>query len=173
MDCSLAYISAAVWITLTAWAVHNLLAASPEAPPISIALDLLLVLAAAASRLLLVTCRPSSLPVDAPAGGALAGRCPRRGATTDAAAGINQAVHRDDVAGCTAVECVVCLAEVEDGEMVKRLPSCRHLFHQQCIDHWLLHGHRTCPVCRCSVVLAGPDGIRVHNLLNSVYVMTF
>ena len=63
MECSpaaVAYLSA-VWITLAAWAAHNLLAASPEAPA-NVALDVLVVLAAAANRLLLVMCRPF-LPV--------------------------------------------------------------------------------------------------------------
>ena len=64
MECSpaaVAYLSA-VWITLAAWAVHNLLAASPAAAPANVAFDVLVVLAAAANRLLLVMCRPF-LPV--------------------------------------------------------------------------------------------------------------
>ncbi|RLN11771.1 hypothetical protein C2845_PM09G15220 [Panicum miliaceum] len=46
-----------------------------------------------------------------------------------------------------AVECVVCLQELEDGDVVRVLPPCRHFFHGRCIDSWLC-AHSSCPVCR-------------------------
>ncbi|XP_066379135.1 RING-H2 finger protein ATL40-like [Miscanthus floridulus] len=46
-----------------------------------------------------------------------------------------------------AVECVVCLQEMEDGDVVRVLPACRHFFHGGCIDAWL-RAHSSCPVCR-------------------------
>ncbi|KAK3226669.1 hypothetical protein Dsin_006531 [Dipteronia sinensis] len=54
-------------------------------------------------------------------------------------------------------ECVICLGELEDGEMVRLLPNCRHAFHVTCIDDWFL-GHSSCPVCRSPIILdATPD----------------
>lgn len=44
-------------------------------------------------------------------------------------------------------ECAVCLAAVQEGEMVRRLPVCMHVYHVECIDRWLT-AHRTCPLCR-------------------------
>ncbi|KAK9068448.1 hypothetical protein SSX86_012562 [Deinandra increscens subsp. villosa] len=51
-------------------------------------------------------------------------------------------------------ECAVCLGDLEDGDRVRLLPSCKHLFHVTCIDEWFV-GHTSCPVCRVPVV--APD----------------
>ncbi|CAL9129409.1 unnamed protein product [Musa acuminata var. zebrina] len=50
----------------------------------------------------------------------------------------------------SVAECAVCLSTVEEGEMVRLLPTCKHLFHAGCIDMWLA-SHVTCPVCRAMV----------------------
>jgi E3 ubiquitin-protein ligase ATL41 len=48
-------------------------------------------------------------------------------------------------------QCAVCLSLVQEGEVVRRLPACTHLFHVCCIDMWL-HSHSTCPLCRATVL---------------------
>ncbi|KAJ1259445.1 hypothetical protein BS78_10G155700 [Paspalum vaginatum] len=55
-----------------------------------------------------------------------------------------------ELGGATPDECAVCLAVVKEGEMVRLLPACMHLYHAGCIDRWLA-AHRTCPVCRSQV----------------------
>ncbi|XP_062181253.1 E3 ubiquitin-protein ligase EL5-like [Phragmites australis] len=60
----------------------------------------------------------------------------------------------DDGGGATGwAQCVICLGMVQVGEMVRRLPACKHLFHVECIDMWL-RSHSTCPICRAVVVPA-------------------
>ncbi|MCO5575895.1 hypothetical protein L7F22_029701 [Adiantum nelumboides] len=46
-------------------------------------------------------------------------------------------------------ECPVCLSEFQEAERGRLLPNCRHRFHVECIDTWLL-ANGTCPVCRAS-----------------------
>lgn len=53
-------------------------------------------------------------------------------------------------------DCVVCLGEMEEGDAVRMLPNCRHVFHVACIDRWFL-AHSSCPVCRSSVTPPPPD----------------
>ncbi|XP_021906063.1 NEP1-interacting protein 2-like isoform X2 [Carica papaya] len=43
--------------------------------------------------------------------------------------------------------CSICLQEVKDGEMGRKLPQCGHLFHITCIDEWLVR-QGSCPMCR-------------------------
>ncbi|PAN04973.1 hypothetical protein PAHAL_1G105600 [Panicum hallii] len=56
-----------------------------------------------------------------------------------------------DDGGDVAEDCAVCLGGVEEGETVRRLPACQHVFHKGCIDPWL-RAHATCPVCRSGVL---------------------
>ncbi|CAL5097675.1 unnamed protein product [Urochloa decumbens] len=51
-------------------------------------------------------------------------------------------------------QCVICLGLVQVGEVVRRMPACKHLFHVECIDMWL-RSHSTCPICRAAVEPAG------------------
>ncbi|KAJ3701212.1 hypothetical protein LUZ61_004917 [Rhynchospora tenuis] len=47
----------------------------------------------------------------------------------------------------TSPECSICLSSIEEGEQVRQLPNCRHMFHKECIDVWL-STNASCPVCR-------------------------
>ncbi|KAJ4770495.1 hypothetical protein LUZ62_020532 [Rhynchospora pubera] len=45
--------------------------------------------------------------------------------------------------------CSICLVEYKEGEVLRSMPGCGHLFHVQCVDTWL-KSRPTCPVCRTS-----------------------
>uniref|UniRef100_A0A7N0VBD5 RING-type E3 ubiquitin transferase n=1 Tax=Kalanchoe fedtschenkoi TaxID=63787 RepID=A0A7N0VBD5_KALFE len=49
----------------------------------------------------------------------------------------------DDV----AMECSVCLSLLEEEELVRQLPNCKHVFHVACVDRWL-EFNSSCPLCR-------------------------
>ncbi|XP_047335975.1 NEP1-interacting protein-like 1 [Impatiens glandulifera] len=43
--------------------------------------------------------------------------------------------------------CPICLEDLREGEVVRKLPTCRHSFHMTCIDQWLSQCG-SCPLCR-------------------------
>jgi len=51
-----------------------------------------------------------------------------------------------DQLGGNDAECSICLGSYCDGEEVRKL-SCGHLFHQRCVDVWLLGHQNRCPLC--------------------------
>ncbi|KAF7035804.1 hypothetical protein CFC21_046598 [Triticum aestivum] len=52
-------------------------------------------------------------------------------------------------------ECAVCLGALDERERVRQLPACNHLFHQGCVDVWLM-SNASCPVCRAKAEPAAP-----------------
>eukprot|EP01102_Stenamoeba_stenopodia_P002958 TRINITY_DN12894_c0_g1_i1.p1 TRINITY_DN12894_c0_g1~~TRINITY_DN12894_c0_g1_i1.p1 ORF type:complete len:244 (-),score=27.75 TRINITY_DN12894_c0_g1_i1:79-810(-) len=66
-------------------------------------------------------------------------------------------VFNQDIADVTPVtECCICLGDFVEGEQLRKLPGCGHLFHISCIDKWL-EDHKTCPLCVQSVVFQLPS----------------
>ncbi|KAL4351994.1 hypothetical protein GQ457_06G031890 [Hibiscus cannabinus] len=53
--------------------------------------------------------------------------------------------------------CAVCLYEFEGGEEIRWLRNCRHVFHRACLDRWMDHDQKTCPLCRTAFV---PDELQ-------------
>ncbi|GKU88047.1 hypothetical protein SLE2022_180780 [Rubroshorea leprosula] len=53
--------------------------------------------------------------------------------------------------------CAVCLSEFEAGEEIRWLRNCSHVFHRPCLDRWMDHDQKTCPLCRTSFV---PDELQ-------------
>ncbi|CAA7409713.1 unnamed protein product [Spirodela intermedia] len=52
--------------------------------------------------------------------------------------------------GAAADDCAICLETFQDGDRCRLLPVCRHSFHAQCVDSWLLKSSM-CPICRSNV----------------------
>jgi E3 ubiquitin-protein ligase ZSWIM2 len=43
-------------------------------------------------------------------------------------------------------QCRICLRPYQTSQILRKLPNCKHKFHLECIDNWLLHSHPTCPI---------------------------
>jgi hypothetical protein len=58
-------------------------------------------------------------------------------------------------------DCAVCLSEFGEADRLRLLPKCKHAFHHDCIDTWLL-ANSTCPLCRQSLLNpADGDSLRL------------
>ncbi|XP_021725502.1 E3 ubiquitin-protein ligase RHA1B-like [Chenopodium quinoa] len=53
--------------------------------------------------------------------------------------------------------CAVCLYEFEEEDEIRRMRNCRHMFHRCCVDRWIDHDRKTCPLCRMPFV---PDELQ-------------
>eukprot|EP01018_Ginkgo_biloba_P040617 Gb_05005 [translate_table: standard] len=46
------------------------------------------------------------------------------------------------------IMCAVCLSSFEKDDEIRELSNCCHFFHKKCLDKWLDHDQKTCPLCR-------------------------
>ncbi|KAI5655446.1 hypothetical protein M9H77_32633 [Catharanthus roseus] len=53
--------------------------------------------------------------------------------------------------------CAVCLYEFDEDDEIRRLTNCRHIFHRCCLDRWMDHDQKTCPLCRTTFI---PDDMQ-------------
>ncbi|GAA0161948.1 hypothetical protein LIER_39325 [Lithospermum erythrorhizon] len=58
--------------------------------------------------------------------------------------------YRESFGTLEDAQCVICLGEYEEKEVLRIMPRCGHTFHLSCIDVWLKR-QSTCPVCRLPV----------------------
>jgi len=61
--------------------------------------------------------------------------------------------------------CPICLEDYVSGESTVRELPCRHIFHPDCVDTFLLENSSLCPVCKKSVLPAGYCPERVTDLM--------
>ncbi|MCL7043044.1 hypothetical protein MKW94_001502 [Papaver nudicaule] len=65
-------------------------------------------------------------------------------------------------------DCAVCLEVFKQGERSRILPQCKHVFHANCIDSWLIRVP-ACPVCR-GIVDPNSDTFQdISDFMNLVY----
>ncbi|KAK7244303.1 hypothetical protein RIF29_39123 [Crotalaria pallida] len=64
-----------------------------------------------------------------------------------------------ETSSCSDHECVICLNNFGEDDSCRVLPMCKHIFHSDCIDKWLII-HATCPICRKNVTKCDDDNLQ-------------
>lgn len=54
--------------------------------------------------------------------------------------------------------CTICQDDLAEGERVRAIRACQHLFHSRCLDPWLI-SKGDCPLCRTSVRRAADPAV--------------
>lgn len=61
--------------------------------------------------------------------------------------------------------CPICLDDFEPNETQVRELPCRHVFHPDCIDTFLLRNSSLCPMCKQSVLPKGDCPVKITNVM--------
>jgi hypothetical protein len=59
--------------------------------------------------------------------------------------------HEPHDPATTCTMCSICIDDFETGEELVLLPRCKHAFHKECIQPWLLERQGCCPLCKVRV----------------------
>lgn len=61
--------------------------------------------------------------------------------------------------------CPICIDDFEPNETQVRELPCRHIFHPDCIDTFLLRNSSLCPMCKQSVLPSGACPVKITNMM--------
>ncbi|GJN38097.1 hypothetical protein PR202_gb27109 [Eleusine coracana subsp. coracana] len=81
-------------------------------------------------------------------------QAPKLGLDAAAIASLPSFPYRPSAGAEAEAECAVCLYGLDEDQMVREIPGCKHVFHQECIDVWLA-SRASCPVCRAKAEPVG------------------
>uniref|UniRef100_A0A3Q7G806 RING-type domain-containing protein n=1 Tax=Solanum lycopersicum TaxID=4081 RepID=A0A3Q7G806_SOLLC len=53
-----------------------------------------------------------------------------------------------------SLDCSICLSDFEHRDKGRKIVKCSHIFHENCLDKWLMQGkgQATCPLCRSVII---------------------
>ncbi len=66
--------------------------------------------------------------------------------------------------------CTICQVNLADGERIRAIQKCQHLYHADCLEPWL-RNHTTCPVCRVDVFPPGEDENAYNATLINIWTL--
>nr|XP_019011765.1 uncharacterized protein I206_03871 [Kwoniella pini CBS 10737]OCF50546.1 hypothetical protein I206_03871 [Kwoniella pini CBS 10737] len=62
-----------------------------------------------------------------------------------------QLTEKGELLDICADRCLICLSDYEPEEEC-RILNCKHGYHKECVDQWLIKGRNSCPACRSEAV---------------------
>ncbi|KAI0312864.1 hypothetical protein OF83DRAFT_1176223 [Amylostereum chailletii] len=76
---------------------------------------------------------------------------------------VNNDEDEDPTWFSSQVECTICLESFAKGDRVRVLP-CKHIFHLDEVDEWLIQRKKLCPVCKADVTQPPPPRPHIASL---------
>ena len=65
--------------------------------------------------------------------------------------------YRKEIDEFATPECVICMEPFPTGARVRKVPSCRHIFHDDCLMKWLggsqQQESQKCPMCNSDITI--------------------
>ncbi|XP_008827110.1 E3 ubiquitin-protein ligase RNF133 [Nannospalax galili] len=75
----------------------------------------------------------------------------------------------DEEVNPNADSCIICFEPYKPNDTV-RILTCKHFFHKNCIDPWIL-AHGTCPMCKCDILKALGIQMDIEDGIDSLQVL--
>ncbi|XP_004643366.1 E3 ubiquitin-protein ligase RNF133 [Octodon degus] len=75
----------------------------------------------------------------------------------------------DEELNASGDSCIVCLEPYKPNDTI-RILTCKHVFHKNCIDPWIL-SRGTCPICKCDVLKALGIQVNIEDGVESLQVL--